>query len=390
MAENISELSLQSLYELVQTKANKEHNHVIVGSIESALMLGGVPAERYLRNDLSNQIVSSHNDDASFTVESEKSSVKLEAGRNKALLVVGDKQMSKHALTVTGTHTEPVVVNVNGSLNVNNEKVLTVNEAGELTGLDLKSLNLEGQGIIVSANEPANPTDGTIWARVIEDDIETDLIGPDGALKVLSLPVGSIVDWLGTTIPNGFILADGGLYSRVVYGKLWNHAKNRTRLLDDVTWQSKKQENNPVEFYSAGDRSTVFRVPYLPTGSTAVKLIKAYDEPTTQEMINIDALQKAVTRAIETCAATGVGYIKFASGELLQYGTTLINGKALFSLPFIDTNYMVFPGIEETTLATAQVDPASKTATQCMMMVFNDVGVRVDRKTRYMAFGRWK
>lgn len=390
MAEKIDALSLQSLYELIQTKANIEHTHIITGEIESAIMLGGIPAQHYLRNNLGAQTINSYNDDTSLTIESEKSSVKLEAGRNQALLVVGDKNMSRHSLKVTGTHAEDVHVNIQGELAVNGYNVLTVNEAGQVTGLDMNSLNLNGKGIIVSAQEPVNPTDGLIWARVVEDDVEDDPYDENGMLRVLSLPVGTIIDWLGTVVPTGFIPADGGLYSRTIYPALWSHAKIKTQLLDDVTWMAKKQENNPVEFYSAGDRSTVFRVPFLPTGSSTVRIIKAYDEPSAQSMVSVNALADSMEAAVASRAVAGVGYLKYATGELLQTGITTINGDALFSVPFVDDQYMVFPGLEGARQLTAQVVTGSKSATKCSLAVYNDVGTRTYAKVAYLAFGRWK
>ena len=390
MAEKIDALSLQSLFELIQSKADIEHTHIIAGEIESAVMLGGVHAKHYLRNDLGAQVINSYNDDTSLTIESEKSSVKLEAGRNQALLVVGDKNMSRHALKVTGTYAEDVHVDIQGELAVNGYNVLTVNDAGQVTGLDMNSLNLNGKGIIVSAQEPANPTDGLIWAKVVEDDIETEPVDDTGSLKVLSLPVGTIIDWLGTVVPTGFIPADGGLYSRSIYPKLWAHAKVKTQLLDDVTWMAKKQQNNPVENYSAGDRSTVFRVPFLPTGGTTVRIIKAYDEPSVQSMININALATSVDNAIASRAVAGVGYLKYATGELWQTGVTTIAGDALFAVPFIDSEYQVFPNLEGTQRLTAQVVAGSKSATKCNLAVYNDVGTRTYAKTGYLAFGRWK
>lgn len=86
MAEKIDKLSLQSLHELLQTKADQNHTHLFSGSIESALMLNGVPAKSFLRNDLANQQIKSYNDGASLAVESVNTSIKLEAGRRTAAL----------------------------------------------------------------------------------------------------------------------------------------------------------------------------------------------------------------------------------------------------------------------------------------------------------------
>ena len=44
-----SELSLQSLYDLIQQKADTNHTHTFIGSIESALSLQGVSYEYFVR-----------------------------------------------------------------------------------------------------------------------------------------------------------------------------------------------------------------------------------------------------------------------------------------------------------------------------------------------------
>lgn len=49
---DIKDLSLQSLYDLIATKADKTHTHAFVGSIESALSLNGITYDKFVRNDL--------------------------------------------------------------------------------------------------------------------------------------------------------------------------------------------------------------------------------------------------------------------------------------------------------------------------------------------------
>ena len=121
-----------------------------------------------------------------------------------------------------------------------------------------------------------------------------------------------------------------------------------------------------------------------------VRIIKAYDEPSAQSMVSINALADSMEAAIASRAVAGVGYLKHATGELLQTGTTTINGDALFSVPFVDDQYMVFPGLEGARQLTAQVVTGSKSATKCSLAVYNDVGTRTYAKVAYLAFGRWK
>ena len=387
MAEKLDKLSLQSLHELLQTKADQNHTHLFSGSIESALMLNGVPAKSFLRNDLANQQIKSYNDGASLAVESVNTSIKLEAGRRTAALVVGDQEMSKHNLTIAGVHREDVQVNVIGGLMVNNNRVLTVDEANQLTGINLDDLDVQGKGIVVSPDEPVNPTDGMIWAQVVEDDLVDEQL-EGGLLRVLSLPVGSIIESLGTTVPNGFVPADGSLISRTVYEQLWAYVRTRTRLLSDVDWRGRHGQNNRVDSYSTGDGQTTFRVPFIPTGGSTVKLIKAYEEPTTQGMLNLMELQNDVAEFSKSRSVAGVGFLKFNEGTLILHGTTFGN-QALFSIPFIDDLYTIAFSHDDPLLRVA-VDPAQKRADLCGVTVLDDVGLPVTVPIAYVAIGRWK
>ena len=386
MAEKLSKLSLQALYELIQTKADQTHTHLFSGSIESALMLAGVPAKSFMRNDLADQQIRSFNDSASLAVESLNTSIKLEAGRRQAALVVGDQEMSKHSLTITGSHREDVQVNVIGGLMVNNNRVLTVDEANQLTGINFDDLDIQGKGIVVSAEEPLNPTDGMIWAQIVEDDLVDEQL-EGGPMRVLSLPLGTIVESLSTVVPNGFIPADGSLVSRNVYEQLWAFVKTKTRLLDDAEWRARRGQNNRVDSYSSGDKQATFRVPFLPTGGSTVKLIKAYEEPTTQGMLNLMQLQNDVAELSKSRVTMGVGFLKFTGGTLIQHGTTF-NNTAYFSIPFIDDQYTVIFNHDDPLLSVA-LDPASRQANLCSATVLDDVGLPVTAPVAYLAIGRW-
>ena len=132
-----SELSLQSLYELIQTKADKTHTHTFIGSIESALSLQGVTYDRFMRNDLKDQKLKAKFDSVTLGIESNDTTFTIKSERNRATIEVDNHNLSRHNLHITGKRNldntvEDVVVSIQGNLLVNNTRVGSSNN-------DLKS-----------------------------------------------------------------------------------------------------------------------------------------------------------------------------------------------------------------------------------------------------------
>ena len=128
-----TELSLQSLYDLIQTKADKTHTHTFIGSIESALSLQGVTYDKFVRNDLKNQKIKAYYDNVTFGISSLDTTITFKSEHNRATLEIFNENLSTHNLWVTGHNNEDVVISVNGKLLVNDAKVITVNDKGEIT-----------------------------------------------------------------------------------------------------------------------------------------------------------------------------------------------------------------------------------------------------------------
>ena len=80
---------------------------------------------------------------------------------------------------------------------------------------------------------------------------------PVSVLNMLdSLPIGvGPIPWYWGTPPDGWVTANGGLYSRQVYPKFWELMRNFT--VTDAEWQE-----NTASF-SSGDGGSTFRTPKL-------------------------------------------------------------------------------------------------------------------------------
>ncbi len=89
----------------------------------------------------------------------------------------------------------------------------------------------------------------------------------DGTLSVADLvalvqqalvPTGAIMDFMGSTPPQGWLKANGALVSRATYPDLWAYAQASGLLITDAAWVAGATGN-----FSTGDGSTTFRLPDL-------------------------------------------------------------------------------------------------------------------------------
>lgn len=383
------ELSLQSVYDLIQQKADVNHTHTFVGSIESALSLQGVPYWEFVRNSLKDQRIKAYYDNVTFGVGSKNSELVLKAENDRTKIEVNNQNLSTHNLTITGHENEDVVLKVNGKLMVNESQVLTMNDAGEITGIDPESLDVNGKGILIDREEPSKTSDGTIWGKVLDEDyVEDNTAIANNTLY--TVPVGSIIKVLASSVPNGFLRLNGQLVSRVGYRGLWEYVKAKSPLVTDEEWQAEYVDTTTtVQKYSYGNGSTNFRLPNMPTGDDTIYIVKAYDELTTRTEINVAQIEADVKDLVANKVVTGVGFVKFADGSLIQHGTSFGN-ECHFTLPFIDNKYTITMNYEGTA-SGVDVTVNVKQATKCSIIVTNATGIKLSSaKVNFIAIGRWK
>jgi len=71
--------------------------------------------------------------------------------------------------------------------------------------------------------------------------------------------VGQIAYFAGTTVPGGWLEADGSLIPRATYAALWTFASASGTIQSDANWFA----NGRRGCFSTGDGSTTFRIPDL-------------------------------------------------------------------------------------------------------------------------------
>ena len=384
-----NELSLQSLYDLIQKKADNNHTHTFIGSIESALSLQGISYENFARKDLKDEEVKAYYDEVTRAISSKNTTITLKAQDNRAKIEINNKNLSTHNLTVTGNKNEDVVVNVKGRMLINESPVLTMDDAGKITGVNFDDLDVSGQGIIVDEGEPTKTKDHTIWGKVESEDNVTDTT-PIANNTMYTVPVGTIIRHLSTSIPNGFLRANGQVVSRVAYRGLWEFAKARAPLVTDADWQALyKNSTTKILKYSYGNGTDTFRLPNIPTGDDTIYMVKAFDELSTRQQLNLATIEANVKELQNNKVVTGIGFMKFADGGLIQYGISYGN-TCYYTLPFIDNTYTILPNYEG---SAKGVDIAiiNKGATNATFAVTNATGVTLtSAKINFLAIGRWK
>ena len=391
-----SELSLQSLYELIQTKADKTHTHTFIGSIESALSLQGVTYDRFMRNDLKDQKLKAKFDSVTLGIESNDTTFTIKSEHNRATIEVDNHNLSRHNLHITGKRNldntvEDVVVSIQGNLLVNNTRVLTMDNKNELTGIKLDDLDIAGQGIIVQTTEPSNTKDGTIWGKIIDNDTVID----DTAIanhNMYTIPVGTIVKTLSNVVPNGYIRLNGQVVSRSTYNGLWEWVKAKSVIIPDADWKTKYTSNKNVQAFSYGDGSTNFRVPNIPTNDSTMYMIKGYDELTNREAVNLTEIEKRTKRLEDSAVVTGVGFIKYADGNIVQYNKIMNQTTIYFSTPFINTDYILIANYVGTSVGGITVNVESKTVNSAKLAVRTNTGAEINYPAmiNFIAIGRWK
>ena len=122
----------------------------------------------------------------------------------------------------------------------------------------------------------------------------------------------------------------------------------------------------------------------------ACYIVKAYDDLSERVVPNLNDIEERLGDMENTKTVTGVGFIKYADGGLIQYG--VFEGTlCAFSIPFMDTNY-AFIGTYEGTLNNVVVSVGSKSANKCTVnSIRGNTGTAiVSPRISYIAIGRWK
>jgi microcystin-dependent protein len=100
-------------------------------------------------------------------------------------------------------------------------------------------------------------------AQIVAQGVSTivHIDGTNGAFLAGARPstVGMIAQFIGTTVPGGWLECDGSLISRTTYANLWTYAQASGNIQTDANWTA----NAMFGAFSTGDGSTTFRIPDL-------------------------------------------------------------------------------------------------------------------------------
>ncbi|MBP2635565.1 MAG: hypothetical protein H6Q72_1472 [Firmicutes bacterium] len=95
-------------------------------------------------------------------------------------------------------------------------------------------------------------------------------------IEKTGMPIGSIMPWLVTAVPAGWLALDtGALVSRTTYSQLWAWVQANAPLITEAEWQAQAAVQTSIGAYSSGDGATTFRLPRIVDfvcGSDSTKL----------------------------------------------------------------------------------------------------------------------
>jgi microcystin-dependent protein len=77
-------------------------------------------------------------------------------------------------------------------------------------------------------------------------------------LSEMAMPRGAVVHGYFVVAPAGFLLANGGLISRVTFAELFAHASANSLIVSEAAWVG-----GQMGMFGAGDGATTFRLPDL-------------------------------------------------------------------------------------------------------------------------------
>ena len=207
-----------------------------------------------------------------------------------------------------------------------------------------------------------------------------------------TIPVGTIVKTLSNVVPNGYIRLNGQVVSRSTYNGLWEWVKAKSVIIPDADWKTKYTSNKNVQAFSYGDGSTNFRVPNIPTNDSTMYMIKGYDELTNREAVNLTEIEKRTKKLEDSAVVTGVGFIKYADGNIVQYNKIMNQTTIYFSTPFINTDYILIANYVGTSVGGITVNVESKTVNSAKLAVRTNTGAEINYPAmiNFIAIGRWK
>jgi len=121
-------------------------------------------------------------------------------------------------------------------------------------------------------------------------------------------------------------------------------------------------------------------------------MIKGYDELTNREAVNLTEIEKRTKKLEDSAVVTGVGFIKYADGNIVQYNKIMNQTTIYFSTPFINTDYILIANYVGTSVGGITVNVESKTVNSAKLAVRTNTGAEINYPAmiNFIAIGRWK
>ena len=106
----------------------------------------------------------------------------------------------------------------------------------------------------------------------------------------------------------------------------------------------------------------------------------------------ITEIEKRTKKLEDSAVVTGVGFIKYADGNIVQYNKIMNQTTIYFSTPFINTDYILIANYVGTSVGGITVNVESKTVNSAKLAVRTNTGTEINYPAmiNFIAIGRWK
>lgn len=167
--------------------------------------------------------------------------------------------LSSSNVTLSASQTEALIIRCSGTLSANVQITLTPEAGSGITyasGFWTIHNNTTGNYLLTVTN-------GVGAVALIPQGISTVVhADPTNGVFIAGArnsTVGQVAPFIGSTVPGGWLKANGALVSRTSYAALWTYAQASGTIVTDANWTSSKAYG----CFSTGDTSTTFRLPDL-------------------------------------------------------------------------------------------------------------------------------
>lgn len=160
------------------------------------------------------------------------------------------KSLSSSNITLSASESQNVILRLTGTLSAN------VQVTTACQGFTLVQNATNGNYLVTFTNGVGAVA---LIPQGLSTMVHTDAVNGAFVAGARVSTVGQVSMFIGTSVPSGWLKANGALVSRASYPALWVYAQASGNIVSDASWSS----SHTYGAFSTGDGSLTFRLPDL-------------------------------------------------------------------------------------------------------------------------------